>query len=79
MFSDDCGLEFLSFNINNTIREIIGIKNEIKNQNQNFLPSCLASNPAAICGKRIMGSKKDSNISIMMLNMCTTKIVKQKY
>jgi hypothetical protein len=62
---------FLSFKFRSTIMDMIGIRKEIKNQNQNLRPWLLASKPAIICGARrraeAIKNNGSSNIKMTIL------------
>jgi hypothetical protein len=45
------------------IKEMIGIRKEIKNQNQKFLPMLFAKTPATVCGISITHNKSNSGIN----------------
>jgi len=53
---------FLLFRNKRITRDMIGRMNEMKNQNQKFLPMLLANMPATICGISITQARRISGI-----------------
>ena len=58
---------------------MIGIRKEIKNQNQNLRPWLLANKPAIICGaRRRPDAIKNSGISNIKITILKFKIYREK-
>jgi len=55
---------------------MIGIRKEIRNQNQNFLPILFASIPATICGINITHKRRISGIFLYFYKL--NKLIKTK-